>query len=126
MQSDSQARLQKLLLKEAKVAEPVVSYMLRPQTDILNHVEAFKNDKVVCGRLRSAWELANAEFSALTSKRAQGSSEDYDAPLDPDDQKAQEDLFYNLHRVRLEPTVMPLFARLYREFKKQSISLFPL
>eukprot|EP00971_Amphidinium_carterae_P216278 4293194-Amphidinium_carterae.2 len=81
------------------------------------------------GRLRQAWELANAEFTALTSRRAEGKGEDIEEPLDPSDQQAQETLFMSIHNIKLEPSVYPsdaLFARCFREFKKGSISVFPL
>eukprot|EP00971_Amphidinium_carterae_P203616 4041182-Amphidinium_carterae.1 len=66
------------------------------------------------GRLRQAWELANAEFAAVTSHRAEGKGEDIEEPLDPSDQQAQETLFVSIHN-SLRSLIQGI-----REFKKGS------
>eukprot|EP00971_Amphidinium_carterae_P339556 6477432-Amphidinium_carterae.1 len=127
---ESSNRLQNLLLREAKVDPAIVAFMTGDtlklasvsdfanfftrddfsqgvQDDILNKLPDFKEDKLQRGRLRTAWELATAEFQAFTSKRATGTSFDEDLPLDPDDKKAQEDSFHAFYHIKLEPAVSP-------------------
>lgn len=139
---ESKENLKKLLLKEAKVATELVEHMLKPPpeglgmesisdfaayykqdefedgvvTDVLTRVEAYKDDKIQRSRLRSAWRLASNECKSIAApKTLAGSSEDIDweAPLDPDVQKAQEEAALNVYKVKFDPIVAPaegLFA----------------
>ena len=55
------------------------------QTDVLDNIAAFRNDKIQRSRLRSALELARAEFSrALLKTTNIENTAEWDAPLDPD------------------------------------------
>ena len=145
-------RLTKLLTSEARVAPAVADHMTNTmgmesvsdfvsffdlstyqdgvQTDVLDNIPAFRGDKIQRSRLRSAWELARAEFSrALLKTNNIENAAEWDAPLDPDVQLKQEQAFKGLHRLRLEPDATPcdtLFARLFREFKRQTLSVIPL
>eukprot|EP00971_Amphidinium_carterae_P055954 1103387-Amphidinium_carterae.2 len=152
--ADGVARL-KALLSDARIADAVIAFMTAAapaglglesvsdyasfftkddyasavQTDILDKIPDYANDRVQRGRLRTAWTLAEADLLAFTARKAAGTSEDLDMPLDPADQRAQEDLFTATHHLRLEPAIAPsdsLFARCYREFKKESVSVLPL
>ena len=100
------------------------------QTGALDNFPSFRKDKIQQSRLRSAWEFAGSEFSRALLKTSNiENAAEGDAPQDPDVQHKQEQAFKGLHRLRLEPDATPcdtLFARLFREFKRQTLSVIPL
>jgi hypothetical protein len=144
-------RLRSLLSKDAKVTDSVVDYMLNVLkmegtadfasyfteadyitgvvTEILDKTPA-KGDALQRSRLRTAWELCRAELKQAITKKSTGDSEsNWDTPLDPEVQKTQEQQFSKLYNLRFEPHACPsdaLFARLYREFRRKSMSLVEL
>ena len=158
---ESKQRLRNLLEKEARVATELVDFMMKEPgndgkqglglecisdfksffteadyqdgvvTEILSKVSAFQSDRIQRGRLRTAWELAAAEWKQALVKKSVGETpdHDWDAPLDPDLQKTQTTKFEDIYRFSLEPDVAPcdpMFGRDSREFGKRIRSLYPL
>ena len=106
MGDDGGLKLRKLLETDARVDPAIAAYMsttlkmdsvsdfvhyfsedtfhVGVQDEILDHIEAHKNDKIMRGRLRTAWEIGRAELTKSLSKMGNLESvEDLDALLDP-------------------------------------------
>jgi len=147
------SRLKNLLSKEAGVSDEVVKYMIEDMgiEAISDFAMMFTRDTYENGvdeyilakspaagkiiqraRLRAAWELALAEFSSALKKRALTTSTEsfeWDSPLDPDVQRDHLNNFKNVYNITLDGEAVPsenLFGRLVREFKRNSISVYPL
>ena len=149
------SRLTNLLVKEARVHPEVVKYITDPrpgglghesvsdfashftssdyaegvQTEILNHVEPHKEDKLQRNRLRTAWELAQAAFKEALAKRPLQDDGDWDLPLDPEVQQKQEAIATKYYHLKFESSVSPgaaLFGRCFREFSRRQLSAYPL
>ena len=107
-----------------------VDYAKGVQEIILDQIPAHKTSILQLARLRTAWQLASADMSsALKRKGESTSAEELDAPLDQELRKAQDDEFCKLHNLTFEPEVTPaegLYARLFREFRRQSITIHDL
>ena len=104
-------------------------------TDVLNLIPDIKADpktlRLQTARLRSAWQLAEAETTSAVQKHGSGDPDgfDWDHPLDPDlkatTTKNYEDHYHLKHAPECTPSDS-LFGRVYREFNKRTISLYPL
>ena len=144
-------KLRTLLVNECKIEPAIATYMIDTLTissiadfsgyftqstyedgvdvDILAHT-TFKDNRIQKGRLRTAWQMAKTEVTQAIDKR--GTTEtvkDWDDPLDPEIKQGVVKLFTDYHKFHFEPDLTPseaLFGRLVREFKKRSISLYPL
>ena len=107
MASENTARLRRLLQTEARVDPRLIEYMVDTlgmdsitdfanhftqtdyqdgvQTEILDKMPDLQASRIQRGRLRTAWELARAEFThALLKVRSSPDEVELDAPLAPE------------------------------------------
>jgi hypothetical protein len=152
MGDDGGLKLRKLLETDARVDPAIAAYMSTAlkmdsvsdfvnyfsedtfhagvQDEILDNIEAHKNDKIMRGRLRTAWEIGRAELTKSLAKMGNLESvEDLDALLDPSVQTSQQRTFLSVYNLKLDPEVTPcdtLFARVFREMKRGQLSAIPL
>ena len=100
------------------------------QDEILDQIPEHKDNKIMRGRLRTAWEIGRAELTKSLAKLGNLESvEDLDALLDPAVQASQQGTFIGIYNLKLDPEVTPcdtLFARVYREMKRGQPSVIPL
>jgi len=109
------------------------TYEAAVQDDILAKMTGgvYANNRIQMSRLRLAWRLATAETTGTMRKRETGdkSEQDWDAPLDSDVRQQQETVFYDAYHFSLESDIQaadPMFARLYKEFRKWVNTVYPL
>ena len=105
------------------------SYQDGVSSEILDHIASYKGNALMRGRLRTSWQLASAEFSQAVKRKANAVEDEaaLDEPLDPAVRKQQEGSFaatYGGLKFAEQSTPSDfLFARVYREFKKQSLTV---
>ena len=93
---------------------------------------AHKDSVLQRGRLRASWRLASAQFAAATErvrKAEPGQEDDLDKPLQKEVYDAQVQAARTVHVPVFSSVLTPsdsLFGRCYREFRKRTISVFPL
>ena len=100
------------------------------QSEILAHLEKYKKDRLELSRLRTAYRLAAAEFQLVLKRKSDGEvGEDFDAPLDNAILTKAKSDWETAYHFRISEEFQPsdlLFARLYREFRKRCVSVYPL
>ena len=145
-------KLRRLLSTEAKVADEVVQYILETlgcqsvsdlagvwtektyQEGVVSQcldLTSLKGNLVQTSRLRLAWELARSELSGALKRKSDAVDhvDDMDLPLDADLCKDIELGFHKRHSFKLPAESIPstsLFGRIYREFRKQSLTVHSL
>ena len=82
---------------------------------------ALATNRVQLSRMRMTWIRAREQVRVAKASSGQAVT-DWEAPLDDDDRKQQDEAFFLLYKIKFEAYVMPadhIFNRLYREFKKR-------
>ena len=143
-------RLRRILAVEAKVADEVTSYItdvLKCESvadfaglfkegtyhdQILSNIiekTSLGGNLVQTSRTRLAWELCRSELNSTLKRKAEnlsGSQEDLEAPLDEDIRRDIEGSFSKKYNFKFPAEFLPsaaLYGRLYREFRRQSLSI---
>ena len=98
------------------------------QTEILDHIDKFKADRIQRSRLRVAWEMAKAETAQALTQSAGTSTQsiDWEKPLDPEERVQQEKTFEAAYHITFPPETTPseaLYTRHYKEFRRHCKSV---
>ena len=90
--------------------------------EVLQRTEAFKDNRIQLARLRVAWARARQDLAAASSASGTCAEENLEAPLPPEVRQRQEDVFFAKYALRFPLDLLPaapLFARHFREFRRQ-------
>ena len=146
--------LRKLMVDEAKVAPAIAKFMAETlhmesvsdwfsffkadeyedgvQRDILDHIPEFKQDRIQRGRLRTAWTLARSAMKRHEIRDTAAGDDDgeIEAPLKEGLKESADKSFKAAYGgIAFAPEAQPadaLYNRLFREFKKKQVSVYPL
>jgi len=90
----------------------------------------FEADRLQISRLRVAWKMATRQTNnASLTEPSSSSHMDMDEPLDPELKKSALQSFKAHYKLTFEGDHSPndmLFGRLFREFRKRNLSIYPL